>query len=269
MPAAGASEAASIHATAGAEAAARALGRRLSDGLERLLDLIYPRLCPLCNAVSDRPGRLICWRCFARLPLHTVDEAFCRHCGLVPEGRADGQFLCDVCRRSRPAFDLARTAAPFRGGIRALLHAFKYNSATWLRADLVDFIEGALRTYYDPSQIDLVLPVPLHTGRLRRRGYNQSALLAGALARRLGLATAPAVLQRSRATPTQTRLSAPARRRNVAGAFQVVHPEWVRGRTLLLIDDVMTTGATLHEAARSLKRAGAWRVWALTVARGG
>ena len=255
-------------AAADAGAGASGLGRRLSDGLDRLLDLVYPRLCPLCDAVSDRPGRLICWRCFARLPLHTVDDALCRRCGLAPEGRVDESFLCEACRRAPPAFDLARAAAPFRGGIRALLHAFKYNGATWLRADLTDFIEGALRTYYDPRLIDLVLPVPLHAGRLRRRGYNQSALLAGALARRLGLATAPAVLQRSRATPTQTRLSAPARRQNVLGAFRVAHPEWVRGRTLLVVDDVMTTGATLHEAARSLKRAGAWRVWALAVARG-
>ncbi len=267
MPAADASDAPSSRGAAVADAVCRTCGR-LSAGLDRLLDLFYPRICPLCDAVSDRPGRLICWRCFGRLPLHTADEAVCRRCGLAPEGHVEEDFLCDACRRAPPAFDRARAAAPFRGGIRDLLHAFKYNGATWLRADLVDFLEGALRAYYEPQLIDLVLPVPLHTGRLRRRGYNQSALLAAALARRFGIESAPRQLRRSWATPTQTRLSAPARRRNVLGAFHVPHPAWVRGRTVLVVDDVMTTGATLHETARCLKRAGAWRVWALAVARG-
>ncbi|MGI6100479.1 MAG: ComF family protein [Lentisphaerae bacterium] len=255
------------HATRGF-ARSVAIGHKLAHGAGRLLDLVYPRICPLCSELSDRPGRLICWRCFTRLPLHTVDQPHCRHCGLVPEGEAEGQFLCDVCRRAPPAFDMARTAAPFRSGVRVLLHDFKYNSATWYRADLTDLLEGALRTYYDPAQIDFVLPVPLHAGRLRKRGYNQSALLAASLARRFGLEASTAILQRFLATPTQTHLSAAARRQNVHGAFRVVHPEWVRGRTLLVIDDVMTTGATLHEVARALKRAGAWRVWVLAVARG-
>jgi ComF family protein len=239
-----------------------------SASLSRLLDLLFPRLCPLCGEVSDRAGRLICWTCFARLPLHTVDDAVCRHCGLAPEGRVDGPFLCDGCRQSPPGFERARTAAPFRGGIRAMLHAFKYNGATWLCADLVDWLEGAVRTYYDPAQIDLVLPVPLHASKLRQRSYNQAALLAASLARRLQLEVRPDALRRNWATPTQTRLSAHARRQNVHGAFGVAHPEWVRGRTLLLVDDVMTTGATLDEGSRCLKAAGAWRVWAIAVARG-
>ena len=239
----------------------------LGQGLGRLLDLAFPRLCPLCGAVSDREGRLVCWACFTRLPLH-AGGAFCRICGLVPEGEADGGFLCDVCRRDRPAFDLARTAAPFRGGLRTLLHDFKYRNATWLRADLTDWLEGAFRAHLDAASIDWVLPVPLHAARLRQRGYNQAALLAVELARRCGLATRNDLLCRLRATPTQTRLSAAGRRANVRGVFTATQPAWIRGRTVLVVDDVMTTGATLDEAARCLKQAGAWRVWALAVARG-
>lgn len=237
-------------------------------GLGRLGDLAFPRLCPLCGEVSDRRGRMVCWACFTRLPLHAAGSALCRICGAVPEGEVDGDFLCDVCRRERPAFDLARTAAPFRGGIRTMLHDFKYRGATWLRADLTDWLEGAFRAHLDAAPIDWVLPVPLHASRMRHRGYNQAALLASALARRFGLPTRGDVLRRNRPTPTQTRLSAGARRANVLHVFTVEQPAWVRGRTILVVDDVMTTGATLDEVARSLKRAGAWRVWALAVARG-
>ena len=247
---------------------AAALKARLAGGFERVLDLVLPRFCPLCGEVSDRAGRLICWRCFARLPLHTVNDAICRCCGLAPEGKVDEEFLCEVCRRAPPHFDHARTAAPFRGGIRTMLHDFKYNHATWLRADLVDLLEGAVHTYYDPSQIDLVLPVPLHASRQRKRSYNQAALLAASLARRLRLEMRADLLKRNWATPTQTRLSARARRENVRGAFGLTQPEWTRGRTLLVVDDVMTTGATFDAVARCLKTSGAWRVWALAAARG-
>ena len=244
------------------------LADTLAKAAGAVLDLAFPRLCPLCGGASDRSRRLVCWQCFARLPLHTLDDAICRLCGRVPEGRVEGEFLCDVCRWSHPAFDLARTAAPFRGDVRALLHSFKYNSATWLRDDLTDLLDGALRSYYDREQIDLVLPVPLHVSKLRKRSYNQAALLAAELAHRCGLEMRTDCLQRQWPTSTQTRLSAQARRQNVRGAFCVTQPAWVRGRTVLLVDDVMTTGATLHEAARSLKAADAWRVWVLAVARG-
>jgi ComF family protein len=179
-----------------------------------------------------------------------------------------GDFLCDLCRRAARAIDGARAAAAFRGGLRSLLHAFKYRHATWLCMDLADLLQGCVAAYYETADIDLVVPVPLHPNKQRQRTYNQSALLADILARRLGLETFGDSLRRARATPSQTRLSAAARRANVRGAFEVVRPAWVRGRSVLLVDDVMTTGATLHEAAACLKKAGAWRVWAVAVARG-
>ena len=242
-------------------------GASVRRELARVFDLLYPRLCPVCGAPSDRPGRLICWTCFARLPLHVIADGHCRRCGKIPAGAVSQDFLCDACRRVPPHFDQARTAATFRGSLRVLLHQFKYNGATWLAADLVDLLDGALQTYYDPSRIDLVLAVPLHVSRLRKRSYNQAALLARALARRRQLECRTGVIRRNWATPTQTRLGVRERLRNVHGAFGVVQSEWVRGRTVLMIDDVMTTGATLSEAARCLKAAGAWRVWALAVAR--
>lgn len=233
----------------------------------RLLDAVYPRVCPVCGAKSDRPGRNICWKCFSSLPLYAVDAPRCVRCGKVPEGAVEKDFLCDVCRKSPPAFDLARTAMPFRSCARDVIHTLKYKSGIWLKEDLADILEGCARAHYDVASIDLVLPVPLNQEKFRKRNYNQSALLAESLARRLALPYMPSVIRRTRFTSTQTHLSVAGRKKNVKGAFELGNPEFVRGRTVLVIDDVMTTGATLGEVASVLKAAGAWRVWALAVAR--
>ena len=232
-----------------------------------LLDILYPRVCPVCGAKSDRAGRHICWSCFSALPIHTVEQPHCVRCGKVPAGAVAADFLCDACRLAPPAFDLARTALPFRGAARDLVHLLKYSNGLWLAQDLADILEGCARAHYDVNALDIVIPVPLSPAKFRKRKYNQSALLAGALAKRLGAPLADDLLERVRDTPTQTHLSASGRRANIRGAFAVPRPELVRARTVLLVDDVMTTGATLGEAAATLKAAGAWRVWALALAR--
>lgn len=113
----------------------------------------------------------------------------------------------------------------------------------------------------------MVLPVPLYSARQRERSYNQAALLAEELARRIDRRFDDKSLVRIRKTETQTHFNAVKRRENMSGAFAVARPEWVRQRCVLLVDDVMTTGATLHECAKALKQAGVRTVWALTVAR--
>ncbi len=244
-------------------------GRGMFDALWTWgMDFCFPRQCPLCGRPSDRSERLVCWDCFRSLPLRTHFEAQCRVCGRVPEGFVEKDFVCDRCRQWPPAFDGARAAAPFQGGVRELLHAFKYRRSTWLRADLCDLLGGACGLLPSREACDLIVPVPLHPRRQKQRSYNQSALLASALGRRLQIPVGLRYLVRTRKTPSQTRLNARARRVNVRNAFEVRREEWVRGRRILLVDDVMTTGATLDAAARALKRAGAWRVWAVTVAHG-
>jgi ComF family protein len=230
------------------------------------LDVFFPRHCAGCGGAVDRPSGHVCWDCFRRIELHQGSACDC--CGLKLDGEIRHAFLCTACRERPPHFDRARSAGRFRGVLRDLLHQFKYGQATWLGSDLAEFLHGCVLAHFAADEIDLVVPVPLHRKKLRDRGYNQAALLAGVLAARLGRPCAGDVLARVRATPTQTRLHADDRRRNVRGAFAARAPGWVRGRTVLLVDDVMTTGATLGEAADTLKRAGAWRVWAATVARG-
>jgi ComF family protein len=228
-------------------------------------ELIFPRVCGGCGGHSDRPSGHLCWNCFRMLPL--LNDSCCERCGRPVETAETHAFLCGACRDHLPAFDRARVAGKFRGNLRRLTHAFKYSRALWLTDDLAEIVTGCVLAQFEAAAVDVVVPIPLFPTRARSRGYNQAALLGTEVARRLDRPFAPRALKRVRDTGTQTRLSAVARRRNVRDAFVTREAGWVVGRTVLLIDDVMTTGATLSEAARALKAGGAWRVWAVATAR--
>jgi ComF family protein len=235
---------------------------------ERVADGFYPRVCPAagCGAPADVPGRHLCWACRSKIELYS--EGLCTVCGHLAAGEVKHDFVCGVCRKAKPHFDRARAAGHFKGVLRESVHAFKYNDALWLRHDLVDLLQGCLAAHFRADAVDVIVPVPLHPVRQRERTYNQAALLAEELGRRLDRRWDGRALTRVRATETQTQFDAARRRANIVGAFRVASPEWVRQRCVLLVDDVMTTGATLNECARVLKKAGARVVWTVTVARG-
>lgn len=228
------------------------------------LDLLYPRACAGCGAGAAGDERHLCWSC--RADLRLIGPPMCSLCGNPVEGRVDHAFRCFHCDEARPHFDRARSAARFDGLMRRLVHDFKYHGALWLAGDLTDLLEACVRAHLDPVAFDAVSWVPLHALRRRERGYNQAQVLAAALARRLRL---PAVrlLARVRPTLTQTHLTARQRAHNVRAAF--VASAKVRGCNILLVDDVMTTGATASESARALKDAGAAGVAVVTLVRGG
>ena len=231
------------------------------------LRLLYPQGCPACGA----PGAAaLCDECRARIEVRPA-EGCCAVCGktLVERDEALGgaSTVCRACREARPAFDLARSAALFRGPVRELVHGLKYGGAVWAAPVLGELLHGCFLAHFAAERPDLVVPVPLHPFKRIRRGYNQSELLARDLSRRLGLPCAPRLLSRVRATATQTRMDAAARRRNVAGAVRPSRAPAVFGRRLLLVDDVMTTGATFGAAAAALRAAGAARVLCLSAAR--
>ncbi len=231
-----------------------------------LLDLLYPRYCCHCGVrVGSGVGHL-CWDC--RSELAYIRDPYCRQCGDPPGGVVHHDYTCAWCRRTGPAFDQARSVVRYGGAAKSAIHALKYHHGIHLRRDLADLLAGGFAAHYRGLSIDAVLPVPLFPTRERERTYNQAALLATALAGRIDSHAEPRLLQRIRDTGSQIRLTARERRRNVRDAFAVRFPEHVEGRRLLLIDDVMTTGCTCHEAARALKRAGATAVFVLTVARG-
>lgn len=153
------------------------------------------------------------------------------------------------------------------GEAREMLNAFKFRNHYWLRDDLVDFLEAAVRARFDVAQVDVVLSVPSTLFHLWDRGYTPCRVLAKPLARRLGKPCPPFVLRRKNAPKRQGRLSETERRTNVIGTFGVMRPAVVAGKTALVVDDVMTTGSTLSECAAELKRAGAARVWCVSLVR--
>jgi ComF family protein len=241
--------------------------QRLAEDVWRgALDLVYPRTCAICGGEVGREGVHLCWECLSSLPL--VTPPFCSLCGDPVEGLVEHSYRCSWCRRHAPAFDRARSAVRHRGGFRRALHAFKYQHAVWLRVDFLPILEACVATHFRDTVPDAVTFVPLYSSRERHRTYNQAGTLAHGLSWRLRIPFASGLLRRVRATASQTDLSAAERRRNVRGAFKAVCPAWIEGRTFLLVDDVMTTGATVNECARTLKEAGAVGVYVVTLARG-
>ncbi len=229
------------------------------------MDLLLPPACAGCARALEGEHPL-CPRCDRSLP--RIPRNRCPLCQAAPA--AD---LCIACVRSQGPLDACIAAVTFDAPFETWMHRFKYprtglsgldpRPAAVVRALILE--AGARAPGPAPS---LVVPVPLHPRRLRARGFNPAAVLARALARRTGAPCAPAALRRVRDTPSQTGLDRRQRRRNVRGAFRT-RPGVGRLETVWLVDDVVTTGSTLTEAARALRRAGATRIVAICVARTG
>jgi ComF family protein len=227
----------------------------LARAAQAVLDVLFPPRCVACG----EQGAFLCRACRETMPRALPPR--CPSCW-QPERRGE---MCGRCAQARPAFAGARSLYLYEGAVREAVHALKYNHLSGLARPMAEVMAGYLEAEALP--VDLVVPVPLFGRRQRLRGYNQSALLARELSRLGGLPLAERGLARRRNTPPQARsVDAEARRRNVAGAFAADRRR-VEGRRVLLIDDVMTTGATLDACAQALRQAGAASVWALTFAR--
>ena len=219
-----------------------------------LLDLLFPLRCLGCG----KEGSLLCRSCSDGLP--RVRQPICRCCGTSVRAGT----LCPSCLSHPLSIDGIRSVLLFGGITRQAIHGLKYGHLKAIAAPLGDLLAGFMRAYPLPG--DVLVPVPLHAGRLRERGYNQAALLAKEVGRLNGLPVGEGWLVRRRDTERQAKApSAAERRSNVQGAFTA--PRELHGESLLLIDDVCTTGATLDACASALKAAGAGPVWGLTVAR--
>ncbi len=225
--------------------------------LEGLLSLLFPPRCEVCGTLQEG---VICASCAADFV--PVTAPFCRQCGLPFDPLAQMLPECAACRTEPPVYDAARAAGVYGGKLRRAIHLLKYDGVRALAAPLGEFIA---RQVESPFPVDILCPVPLHPSRLALRGFNQSLLLAEVIGNRWDMAVQAEQLQRTQNTTPQMELPAAERERNVRGAFAVDGD--VRGRSIALVDDVYTTGCTLRECARVLKRAGAARVLALTVAR--
>lgn len=189
-----------------------------------------------------------------------------RDCGRKVE--AEDGYICSRCYAALPWYDeFAKSAFAYLEPISELINQYKFFGATYLTGDFAAALEKSFRKKHDAASVDVVIPVPLHPNRLRERGYNQAGLIAADFAKRIGRVYDDASLVRLRDTEHQSRSSGDERRKNLKGAFRVVDPSFVRGRTVVLVDDVMTTGSTLDECTAALVAGGAHRVVQFVLAK--
>ena len=232
--------------------------RRIKAGGEAIIDTLLPPQ-DLLGLDTDPIAK----RMWADVTF--LDAPWCEACGFPFEYAVQGGSLCARCSVRRPAYDRARAPMAYDDGSRALILSFKHGGRT---EGLSSFAAQMRRAGRDIlMDAEFLIPVPLHPTRLIKRRYNQATLLARALAKICPAEFAPDILFRTRRTDSQGGFNARARVKNVRGAFSVKQPETIKGRKLVLIDDVLTTGATLESCARSLKQAGAARVDGICLAR--
>jgi len=245
--------------------------QRLPALVARLLQgpilFIYPPTCAGCSQILEsEESALFCPDCYKGLDL--VLEPYCPLCGIPYLAEAPSRHLCGDCLGGVHHFDRARATGLYQGLVREVIHRFKYRGQLFLVRPLAKMLVAPAKELSRLHKIDIIVPVPLHPKRLRQRGFNQASLLARRLGPALKISVDYASLKRSRWTEPQTGLTRRQRAANVKGAFGLKTPEKVRGKGILLLDDVLTTGETVNQCVRVLKRdGGAKEVVVLTVAR--
>jgi len=241
---------------------------KIAAGRNALLGLIYPEVCQLCKTqrASAAEG-FVCPQCWSQVQF--IRAPFCDRCGRPYEGNITTSFVCSNCHDMKLYFSAARSAVVARTAVLEVIHRFKYSRHLWFEPFLADLLlREALPALRGEKPFDAVIPVPLHPLKFREREFNQAELLARHLAKALNIPLENGVLKRVLPTLTQTRLSREQRATNTAGAFAVAERVSPAGKRFILVDDVLTTGATTNACARALRKAGAGEVRVWTVARG-
>jgi ComF family protein len=245
----------------------------LEHSAASIFSALFPAECRICGELLVNISRLpVCAECLAAV--QTFDRAQCQICGEILLGQAvvGAEPWCGLCQRARPTYERAFAFGPYEGVLRDLIHLLKYHGILPATQTLGRLASPALKTAVEAAGQDaLLIPVPLFKGKARQRTFNQAEEIARAAlkAARSAIRIEPGFLERVRETKSQTGLTRHQRRENVRGAFSVPgrHRRTVRGKNIILLDDVFTTGTTAEECARVLKRAGAAQVWVVTVAR--
>lgn len=233
--------------------------------MSSLMGLLFPPCCLACGQPAEQDSPIMfCRSCRSEVKL--LNGPLCDCCGRPFHEATGSNRLCDLCLTGHYHFNVARALLYYKPPITTIISRFKYHGQT---TSLKSFraIQQLLPGLTELNQPDLIIPVPLHPERLRKRGFNQALLLARALYPEHRRLIDFKVLERHRYTEPQTGLSGKIRRQNLKKAFRVKDEEVVKGKRVLLIDDVFTTGTTVNECAKVLKRAGAKEVQVLTMAR--
>jgi ComF family protein len=234
--------------------------------LGAILNLLYPALCRACYKKIDGLNRNICDECARKIKERL--PPFCAKCGRQLRGDPELIAICPDCEKDNPYFDRAWSACYYEGVLKGLIHDFKYKKITSLSKDFTDLIINFMKKYNIGSGSQVILSIPMHPNRFFRREINHSDVLARDLARGLGISYSCNALKKTKDTPLQSKLKREARIKNLYSSFSLKNSSVARDKSILLVDDLLTTGSTVNECSRTLKNAGARYIEVITLARG-
>lgn len=238
---------------------------------EGLLNFIFPLDCKICEKpIRESKGYSICEDCFKTIEL--IERPYCIKCGkpLIPSVffKQNREILCLDCKRKKYSFEFSRSTGVYDKVLKKCIHLFKYYGEKKLAKPLgklmVDYL---VKNDEFKKRIDLIIPVPLHKNDLRKRGFNQSILLGRVVGNYFSISVGEKVLIKKKLTPFQANLSKKEREKNILRAFLVEKPKEIKGKNILILDDVFTTGATVEECTKELMKARAKNIFVLTLAR--
>jgi len=227
-------------------------------------NIFFPCLCALCSENIALPSEGVCDRCAGLFAQELISSPLCLICGIPFSPHSGGDHACGSCIKKPPSFVRARSLYVFNGEVRRAVHELKYRWGTRLGPFLaLGMAHAVIKNNFD---VDVIVPVPLHKNKIRKRGFNQSVVIARQMARVLSVPLDITNFVRIKSTLSQVGLAGAERRGNMAGAFEVRDAKAFEGKKTLLVDDVFTTGSTVNECAKVLKKAGT-EVAVITIAR--
>lgn len=240
---------------------------RLKNWADAGLNFFYPAICQICGEQrAHQTEGYVCADCWT--DVRFIQPPFCERCGLPCEGEITTAFECSNCREMELHFRSARSAVAARGVVLDVVHRYKYFHALWFEPFLADLLIRQAKPVLAKEKWDWIVPVPLHRLKKREREFNQAERLANQLARATSIPVNRNLLERVEFTRTQTLLTRPQRMANVRSAFRMRGEKKLQGEKIVLLDDVLTTGATTSACAKVLRKAGAGEICVWTVARG-
>ena len=238
----------------------------LNEIFNNISNIIFPPQCISCaNILKPSKEEIFCLTC--REQIKYLTRSLCPICGMAFLNSPSESHLCGNCLENKPYFSCARAVASYETIILDTIHQFKYSRDLSIGSALASFLAAFSFPDFEFQVSAILVPVPLHIKKLRERGFNQSLILANALSKKKRIEVNFSLLKRHKSTLTQTGLNKKEREQNIKGAFEVSDKKIISGKNVILIDDVYTTGATLNECAKTLMKAGAGKVAALTLAR--
>lgn len=235
--------------------------------LSSFLNIIYPPRCNICGDFLHIPHEnpYICETCIKGFKI--INPPICSICGIPFESDTEEDHPCERCIRKRPFYDRLRALYLYENGIMEAVHKMKYSGKSYIAKSLAPLLASFAMEWLDDIHDMLMVPVPLHPRKLRQRGFNQSLILARGISLILNSELDILSFRRIKFTRSQTGLNMDERRKNVKNAFELKDGKHYKGKSVILVDDVATTGNTMNECARILKKGGCEKVYGLVLAR--